>query len=50
LNYLPIQNVRLMLQYTGYNELYGSSSPGFDGTTRKPADNNTLMFNVWVAF
>jgi hypothetical protein len=50
LNYLPIQNVRLMLQYTGYRELLGSQKPGFDGSSRSPSDNNSLMFNVWVAF
>ena len=49
-NYLPIQNVRLMVQYTGYRELWGSSSPGFDGSSRSPSDNNTLMFNIWVAY
>jgi hypothetical protein len=50
LNYLPVQNVRLMLQYTGYRELYGSQKAGFDGSSRSPSDNNTLMFNVWVAY
>ncbi len=50
LNYLPIQNVRLMVQYTGYRELFGSNGAGFDGSSRSPADNNTLMFNLWVAF
>jgi hypothetical protein len=51
LNYLPIQNVRLMLQYTGYNQLLGGSGAGYDGATlRSPRDNNTLMFNVWVSY
>jgi hypothetical protein len=51
LDYLPIQNVRLMLQYTGYTQLLGASGAGYDGTTlRSPRDNNTLMFNIWVAY
>jgi hypothetical protein len=51
LNYLPIQNVRLMLQYTKYSQLFGATSSGYDGvTSRSPGDNNTLMFNIWVAF
>ena len=50
LNYLPTQNVRLMAQYTGYRELWGQTGAGFDGSLRNPGDNNTFMFNVWVAF
>jgi hypothetical protein len=49
LDYLPIQYVRLMLQYTGYNKFNGASA-NYDGTGRNARDNNTLFLNVWVAF
>ena len=49
LDYLPIQNVRLMLQYTAYNKFNGAST-NYDGNGRNASDNNTLFFNVWVAF
>ena len=49
LDYLPIQNVRLMLQYTAYTKFDGASS-NFDGNGRNAHDNDTLFFNVWVAF
>ena len=50
LDYLPLQNVRLMLQYTGYTKFNGGGS-GYDGMTgRSPRDNNTLFFNIWVAY
>ena len=49
LDYLPIQNVRLMFQYTGYNKFDGAKT-NYDGNGRNASDNNTLFFNVWVAF
>ncbi len=49
LDYLPIQNVRLMLQYTAYNKFNGAST-NYDGNGRNARDNNTLFFNVWTAF
>jgi len=49
LDYLPIQNLRLMLQYTAYNKFNGSKN-NYDGNGRNASDNNTLFFNVWVAF
>ena len=49
LDYLPIQNIRLMLQYTAYNKFNGAST-NYDGNGRNAKDNNTLFFNVWVAF
>lgn len=50
LDYLPVQNVRLMLQYTGYTKFNGGGA-GYDGATlRSPSDNNTAFFNLWVAF
>jgi len=50
LNYLPLQNLRLVLQYTGYTQFNGGNI-GYDGaTSRKASDNNTLFLNAWVAF
>ena len=49
LDYLPVQHVRLMLQYTGYLKFNGAST-NYDGTGRNARDNNTLFANVWVAF
>jgi len=49
LNYLPLQNVRLMMQYTAYNKFNGGSN-NYDGSGRNAHDNNTLFFNLWVAF
>jgi hypothetical protein len=49
LNYLPIQNVRLMLQYTNYTKFNGASS-NYDGNGRNAKDNNTLFLNAWFAF
>jgi hypothetical protein len=49
LDYLPIQNVRLVLQYTGYTKFNGARS-NYDGSGRNAGDNNTLFANAWVAF
>ena len=50
LDYLPWQGVRLMMQYTAFTKFNGGGS-GYDGVTaRSPRDNNTLFFNVWVAY
>ena len=49
LDYLPVEYVRLMLQYTMYNKFNGASS-NYDGTGRNARDNDTLFLNVWVAF
>jgi hypothetical protein len=50
LDYLPVQNIRLMLQYTAYDKFNGGGS-GYDGVTaRSPRDNNTLFLNVWIAY
>ena len=48
LDYLPIQNVRLMLQYTYYT-IFNGAGDNYDGNGRNAWDNNTLFFNVWVA-
>ena len=50
LDYLPLQNVRLMLQSTAYSQFNGGGT-GYDGVTgRSPRDNNNLFLNLWVAF
>jgi hypothetical protein len=49
LDYLPIQNVRIMLQYTGFTKFNGATS-NYDGLGRNPRDNNQLFLNLWVAF
>ncbi len=49
LDYLPMQNVRLMLQYTGFLKYNGATS-NYDGLGRNPRDNNQLFLNVWLAF
>lgn len=51
LDYLPTENVRLMLQYTAYSRFNGGAGAGYDGvTSRRPADNNTTFLNLWVAY
>lgn len=51
LDYLPLQNVRLMAQYTRYSAFNGGRSGGYDGvTSRSPHDNNTMFFDLWVAY
>jgi hypothetical protein len=49
LSYLPIDNVRLMLQYKIYQKFEGVSN-NFDGNGRNPHDNNTLFLNAWISF
>ena len=49
LDWLPLQNVRLLLQYTGYGKFNGAKT-NYDGNGRNASDNNTLFFDVWVAF
>ena len=47
--YIPIQNMRLGVQYTAYDKFNGSSS-NYDGFGRNPSDNNTLYMYAWFAF
>lgn len=49
LDFVPIQNVRLMLQYTAYNRFNGGST-NYDGFGRNASDNNTLFLNIWFAY
>ena len=48
-DYLPVPNVKLMLQYTGYRKFNGGSD-NYDGFGRSAKDNNTLFLNVWLAY
>ncbi|SFS13903.1 hypothetical protein SAMN05216570_2969 [Dyella sp. OK004] len=49
LDYLPLQNLRLMLQYYGYGKFNGSRS-NYDGSGRRASDNNTVFANVWLVY
>jgi hypothetical protein len=46
LDYLPRENVRLMLQYTGYTKYLGDRT-NYDGSGRNASDNNSLFLNLW---
>ena len=48
LNYLPVQNVKLALRYTKYDQYYGASNNYRPG--RDASDNNTLYLMSWVLF
>jgi hypothetical protein len=48
LDYLPFLNTKLLLQYTAYLKLNGSSGT-YDGS-RKASDENTLMLGLWTSF
>jgi hypothetical protein len=48
-NYLPVQNVRLMLQYVDYVKFNGGTT-NYSGTGRNAKDNNTLFLNIWVSY
>ena len=45
----PWANVRLGLQYTGYNDFNGNSD-NYDGLGRDASDNNTILAFAWLAF
>ena len=47
-NYLPIQNVKLALRYTGYQQFNGASSDYTPG--RNASDNNNLFLLAWIMF
>jgi hypothetical protein len=49
LDYMPIQNLRLMLQYYAYQKFNGGKI-NYDGAGRNASANNTLFLNAWVAF
>jgi hypothetical protein len=46
----PFANVRLGVQYTGYNRFMGGSSyTDSDGNERRATDNNTMMLFLWTS-
>lgn len=47
-NYLPTQNLKLQLQYSGFLKFNGLTS-NIDGLGRSPANNNSLWLNVFLA-
>lgn len=47
--YMPIQYLRLGVQYTGYSR-YNGAAQNYDGFGRNASDNNTLFFYVWGAY
>ncbi len=49
LDYLPRQNLRLMLQYYAYSKFNGSRF-NYDGAGRPASDNNTLFANIWLVY
>jgi hypothetical protein len=49
LNYVPWQNVRLILQYVRYQKFNGGST-NYDEAGRNAGDNNTLYGLCWFAF
>jgi hypothetical protein len=47
LNYLPKRDIRLVLQYTGYNKFNGAKHD-YDGLGRDASDNNSLYALLWI--
>jgi hypothetical protein len=49
LDYVPWQNVKILLQYTAYQKFNGASTD-YDGNGRNAKDNNTMYLLGWFAF
>jgi hypothetical protein len=47
--YLPVQYVRVGMQYTWFNKFNGASN-NYDAFGRNASDNNTLFLYVWAAY
>ena len=47
--WLPLQNLRIGLQYNLYTEYLGAAS-NYDGYKRNASDNNSAYLYAWVAF
>ncbi len=47
--WLPVQNMRVGLQYTAYS-IYNGATNNYDGFGRNARDNNTLFAYVWFAY
>jgi hypothetical protein len=48
-DYVPWQNVKLLLQFVRYTKFNGGST-NYDGAERNAGDNNTLYALLWFAF
>ena len=46
-DWLPVRNLRFLLQYTAYREFNGGGN-NYDGHGRNAKDNDTLYFVVWL--
>jgi hypothetical protein len=49
LDYIPWQNVKVALQYTGYTKFNGGGT-NYDGFNRNASDNNTVYLLGWINF
>ena len=49
LNFLPLQNIKLALRYTAYQEFNGASN-NYDGFGRNAKDNNSVFLLGWLLF
>lgn len=49
IDYLPIPNLRLMLQYYDYRKFNGGTT-NYDGAGRSARDNNTWFLNLWFVY
>jgi hypothetical protein len=49
LDYLPIQKVKLSLQYTMYDKFNGAKD-NYDGAGRNAKDNNNVFLTAWIMF
>ena len=49
LNFLPLQNIKLALRYTGYTQFNGASN-NYDGFGRNAKDNNSIFLLGWLLF
>ena len=47
--WMPIQNVRVGVQYTTYS-LFNGAASNYDGFGRNAGDNNTVLLYVWGAY
>ena len=52
LDYLPLQNIKLALQYTSYDKFNGASTytGTADGLTHKASENNNFYLLAWFMF
>ncbi len=48
-DYLPLENVKLSLQYIMYDKFNGDRS-NYDGSGRDASDNNTVYLVLWLLF